>query len=151
MKQLNNRSHVQECSEQVHRILAEYCNHCYPNVPVSIDRAAFTQTFYRSLSISPTDERSKSLYFESPLFLTFVFPKNSQKKKHIHNYGAMSTFYAAGWEGESLWLSRVCFTFYPDKMMLKIATSFLQDLRRVVCISSQVLPNPHTREKMTWV
>ena len=61
----------------------------------------------------------------------------------------MSTFYAAGWEGKSLWLSRFCFTFY--KLMLKIATSCLQDLRRVVCISSQVLPNPHTREKMTWV
>ena len=36
VKNLNNRSHVQECSEQVHRILLEYCVNCYPNVPVSI-------------------------------------------------------------------------------------------------------------------
>merc|ERR1711936_124851 len=33
VKNLNNRSHVQECSEQVHRILLEYCVNCYPNVP----------------------------------------------------------------------------------------------------------------------
>jgi len=33
VKNLNNRSHVQECSEQVHRILMEYCHNCYPNVP----------------------------------------------------------------------------------------------------------------------
>lgn len=33
VRNLNNRSHVQECSEQVHQILMEYCHSCYPNVP----------------------------------------------------------------------------------------------------------------------
>jgi len=35
VRNLNNRAHVQECSEQVHQILMEYCHSCYPNVPVS--------------------------------------------------------------------------------------------------------------------
>ena len=35
VRNLNNRSHVQESSEQVHQILMEYCHNCYPNVPVS--------------------------------------------------------------------------------------------------------------------
>jgi nuclear receptor subfamily 5 group A protein 3 len=30
---LNNRTHVQESSEQVHQILMEYCHNCYPQVP----------------------------------------------------------------------------------------------------------------------
>lgn len=33
VRNLNNRQHVQECSEQVHQILLEYCHTCYPNVP----------------------------------------------------------------------------------------------------------------------
>merc|ERR1719412_3038039 len=33
VRNLNNRSHVQEPSEQVHQILMEYCHNCYPNVP----------------------------------------------------------------------------------------------------------------------
>merc|ERR550532_3674297 len=33
VRNLNNRSHVQESSEQVHQILMEYCHNCYPNVP----------------------------------------------------------------------------------------------------------------------
>jgi len=33
VKNLNNRAHVQECNEQVHRILMEYCHNCYPNIP----------------------------------------------------------------------------------------------------------------------
>lgn len=33
VRNLNNRAHVQECSEQVHQILMEYCHSCYPNVP----------------------------------------------------------------------------------------------------------------------
>jgi len=33
VRNLNNRAHVQECSEQVHQILMEYCHNCYPNVP----------------------------------------------------------------------------------------------------------------------
>jgi len=33
VRNLNNRSHVVECSEQVHQILMEYCHNCYPNVP----------------------------------------------------------------------------------------------------------------------
>lgn len=37
VKNLNNRGHVQECNEQVHRILLEYCINCYPNVPVSVE------------------------------------------------------------------------------------------------------------------
>ena len=28
-----NKQEVEECSEQVHKILLEYCNTCYPNVP----------------------------------------------------------------------------------------------------------------------
>ena len=34
VRNLNNRAHVQESSEQVHQILMEYCHNCYPNVPV---------------------------------------------------------------------------------------------------------------------
>nr|QPK40162.1 FTZ-F1 nuclear hormone receptor beta isoform [Lepeophtheirus salmonis] len=33
VRNLNNRTHVQECHEQVHRILLEYCVNCYPSVP----------------------------------------------------------------------------------------------------------------------
>jgi len=33
VRNLNNRAHVQECSEQVHQILMEYCHNCYPSVP----------------------------------------------------------------------------------------------------------------------
>merc|ERR550525_627698 len=33
VRNLNNRSHVQESSEQVHQILMEYCHNCYPNTP----------------------------------------------------------------------------------------------------------------------
>merc|ERR1719414_1380722 len=33
VRNLNNKQHVQECSEQVHQILLEYCQTCYPNVP----------------------------------------------------------------------------------------------------------------------
>jgi len=33
VRNLNNRSHVQECSEQVHNILMEYCHACYPALP----------------------------------------------------------------------------------------------------------------------
>jgi len=33
VRSLNNRSHVQECSEQVHQVLLEYCVNCYPTVP----------------------------------------------------------------------------------------------------------------------
>merc|ERR1719422_2092422 len=33
VRNLNNRAHVQESSEQVHQILLEYCHNCYPNVP----------------------------------------------------------------------------------------------------------------------
>jgi len=33
VKDVNNIGHVEECSEQVHRILQEYCMNCYPNVP----------------------------------------------------------------------------------------------------------------------
>lgn len=33
VRNLNNRQHVQTCSEQVHQILMEYCHNCYPNVP----------------------------------------------------------------------------------------------------------------------
>merc|ERR1719210_2237384 len=33
VRNLNNRAHVQESSEQVHQILMEYCHNCYPNVP----------------------------------------------------------------------------------------------------------------------
>jgi len=33
VRNLNNRQHVQECSEQVHQILLEYCQNCYPNIP----------------------------------------------------------------------------------------------------------------------
>merc|ERR1712242_190849 len=36
VRNLNNRAHVQESSEQVHQILMEYCHNCYPNVPVSL-------------------------------------------------------------------------------------------------------------------
>merc|ERR1719150_1155975 len=35
VRNLNNKQHVHECSEQVHQILLEYCQTCYPNVPVS--------------------------------------------------------------------------------------------------------------------
>ena len=34
VRNLNNRAHIQESSEQVHQILMEYCHNCYPNVPV---------------------------------------------------------------------------------------------------------------------
>ena len=37
VRSLNNRTHVQESSEQVHQILMEYCHNCYPNVPVRFD------------------------------------------------------------------------------------------------------------------
>ena len=33
VRSLHNRSHVQECHEQVHQILLDYCVNCYPNVP----------------------------------------------------------------------------------------------------------------------
>merc|ERR1719242_2614942 len=33
VRNLNNKQHVHECSEQVHQILLEYCQTCYPNVP----------------------------------------------------------------------------------------------------------------------
>jgi len=33
VRNLNNRAHVQESSEQVHQILLEYCHNCYANVP----------------------------------------------------------------------------------------------------------------------
>ena len=61
----------------------------------------------------------------------------------------MSTFYAAGWEGESLWLSRFCFTFYlpwknDAKNSNKLFTRFAQSC---VYIQSQVLPNTHTPER----
>ena len=52
VKQLNNRSHVQECSEQVHRILAEYCNNCYPNVPVSITTKTYLNQNHKPKWIS---------------------------------------------------------------------------------------------------
>jgi len=35
VRNLSNRRHVQECYEQVHQILLDYCVNCYPNVPVS--------------------------------------------------------------------------------------------------------------------
>jgi hypothetical protein len=35
VRNLNNRKHVQECYDQVRRVLLEYCINCYPNVPVS--------------------------------------------------------------------------------------------------------------------
>ena len=34
VRNLTNRAHIQESSEQVHQILMEYCHNCYPNVPV---------------------------------------------------------------------------------------------------------------------
>ena len=34
----NNRQHVHECSEQVHEILLEHCQTCYPNVPEKYNR-----------------------------------------------------------------------------------------------------------------
>jgi len=33
VRNLNNRKHVQECYDQVRRVLLEYCINCYPNVP----------------------------------------------------------------------------------------------------------------------
>jgi nuclear receptor subfamily 5 group A protein 3 len=33
VRSLSNRSHVQECHEQVHQILLDYCVNCYPSVP----------------------------------------------------------------------------------------------------------------------
>ena len=38
VRTLRNRSHVQECHEQVKRTLQEYCFNCYPSVPVSHTR-----------------------------------------------------------------------------------------------------------------
>jgi len=32
-KNINNLSHVEECSDQVHRFLLEYTTNCYPNIP----------------------------------------------------------------------------------------------------------------------
>ena len=46
---LNNRTHVQESSEQVHQILMEYCHNCYPQVPVShhSTTTSFTKLLWR--------------------------------------------------------------------------------------------------------
>jgi nuclear receptor subfamily 5 group A protein 3 len=33
VRNLNNRAHVQECNEQVHQVLLEYCHNCYPSIP----------------------------------------------------------------------------------------------------------------------
>jgi len=33
VRNLNNRAHVQECNEQVHQVLLEYCHNCYPTIP----------------------------------------------------------------------------------------------------------------------
>ena len=35
VRSLNNRKHVQDCFDQVRRVLLEYCVNCYPNIPVS--------------------------------------------------------------------------------------------------------------------
>jgi hypothetical protein len=35
VRNLNNRKHVQDCYDQVRRVLLEYCVNCYPNIPVS--------------------------------------------------------------------------------------------------------------------
>ena len=51
VRNLNNRSHVQESSEQVHQILMEYCHNCYPNVPVRFTQhttaSCFVQLLFR--------------------------------------------------------------------------------------------------------
>ena len=50
VRNLNNRSHVQESSEQVHQILMEYCHNCYPNVPVRFTlhtTSCFVQLLFR--------------------------------------------------------------------------------------------------------
>jgi len=33
VRSLNNRKHVQDCFDQVRRVLLEYCVNCYPNIP----------------------------------------------------------------------------------------------------------------------
>ena len=49
VRNLNNRSHVQESSEQVHQILMEYCHNCYPNVPVRFTQHTTASCFVRLL------------------------------------------------------------------------------------------------------
>ena len=49
VRNLNNRSHVQESSEQVHQILMEYCHNCYPNVPVRLTHHTATTTCFVQL------------------------------------------------------------------------------------------------------
>ena len=51
VRNLNNRAHVQESSEQVHQILLEYCHNCYPNVPVSGPDSQFLNDDINSLKI----------------------------------------------------------------------------------------------------
>ena len=135
MKQLNNRSHVQECSEQVHRILAEYCNNCYPNVPVSIDRAAFTQTFYRSFRFA--DRRTEQIStFLVPTFPHFCFSEKLQKKSTVIIWGDVNVL-CCWLGGEIPLVKQILFYFLQidDINSNKLFTRFAQSC---VCIQSSV-------------
>ena len=72
VRSLSNRSHVQECHEQVHQIILDYCVNCYPNVPVSIATTTTTMmtmllTQYGGL-IDFTIENDSTLFFNSNVF-----------------------------------------------------------------------------------
>ena len=76
VRSLSNRSHVQECHEQVHQIILDYCVNCYPNVPVSIATTTTMMTMlltqYGGL-IDFTIENDSTLFFNS----SNVFPPSS--------------------------------------------------------------------------
>jgi len=50
VRNLNNRAHIQESSEQVHQILMEYCHNCYPNVPDKYNQMMQLLPEFRSMA-----------------------------------------------------------------------------------------------------
>ena len=52
VRNLNNRAHIQESSDQVHQILMEYCHNCYPNVPVRQSSQTTSTRYHTTMTTS---------------------------------------------------------------------------------------------------